>query len=313
LRFIDPVTLVLSIHSRDTLWVVVDRRLSYEHRPPSDTAVKVTILETLDGIAVLAYAGLGATSQGTEPSDWMSAVLRGREGLTLEQALAVLADAATNQLPKHLQALAGGAHSIVIPAFIKDVGPRVYTIDNVVDPKTKEHSCRYENHQASLPGSPSPRLFMAGTGGRYLSRDRSGWRRDLLRIAYANDQGKISDQAVADHLGKLNYNVHQKLRDGTVGPRCIVVWRRRPGSAAAAARSAGGHCFYADIDREKDIPAIPNIGNGMDVQAIVEMLMPELQAWDPSSGAPLNPFGSDVDAINRRLAEIPSEPDEELR
>jgi hypothetical protein len=79
------VTLVLSVHSRNSLWLVVDRRLSYGGcLPPIDDAVKVMILETTDGVGLLAYAGLGATSQRTQPSEWMSAVLRGRGGLTFE-------------------------------------------------------------------------------------------------------------------------------------------------------------------------------------------------------------------------------------
>jgi hypothetical protein len=83
------MTLVLSVHSRDSLWLVVDRRLSYGgRRLPSDDAVKVMNLETTDGVGLLAYAGLGATPQGTQPSEWISAVLRGREGLTFEKALA---------------------------------------------------------------------------------------------------------------------------------------------------------------------------------------------------------------------------------
>jgi hypothetical protein len=72
------VTLVLSLSSRDSLWMVADRRLSYgRHRPPVDDAMKVLTLETLDGVGVLGYAGLGATAAGTQPSAWMSAVLRG--------------------------------------------------------------------------------------------------------------------------------------------------------------------------------------------------------------------------------------------
>jgi hypothetical protein len=36
------MTLVLSVHSRDSLWLMVDRRLSDGgRRPPSDDAVKV--------------------------------------------------------------------------------------------------------------------------------------------------------------------------------------------------------------------------------------------------------------------------------
>jgi len=131
-----PMTLVFSVHSRASLWVVVDRRLSYGgRRPPVDDAVKIMDLETTDGHGLLAYAGLGATPRGTQPSEWMSAVLRGRGGMTFEQALGVLAGAATRELPKYLVSVPGGGHSIVIPAFVRGIGSRLYTIDNVVHPK----------------------------------------------------------------------------------------------------------------------------------------------------------------------------------
>lgn len=119
------MTVVLSVFSRYTLWVLADRRLSYgPTRPPVDNGMKIMGLETHDGRGILAYAGLGATAQGTQPSEWMSNVLRGRGGLTFEQSLGVLANAATVQLPKHLaRMLPVGAHFILIAAFIRGVGP----------------------------------------------------------------------------------------------------------------------------------------------------------------------------------------------
>jgi hypothetical protein len=112
------MTFVLSVIGRDTLWVVADRRLSYDDgRHPDDDAVKIMVLETTDGRGLLAYAGLGATPKGTQPSEWMSAVLRGRGGMTFDQALDALSDAATRELPKHLALLPGGGHFIVVPAF----------------------------------------------------------------------------------------------------------------------------------------------------------------------------------------------------
>jgi hypothetical protein len=52
-------------------------------------------LETTDDVAILGYAGLGATALGTKPADWMSAVLRGRN-LPLEKSLEVLAETFNN-------------------------------------------------------------------------------------------------------------------------------------------------------------------------------------------------------------------------
>ena len=95
------VTLVVAVNGPESIWLLADRRLSYKNRPPKDDARKVMFLETTDGVAILGYAGLGATALGTEPSDWMSAVLRGRN-LPLEQSLGVLAEAMKKQLPRHI-------------------------------------------------------------------------------------------------------------------------------------------------------------------------------------------------------------------
>src|SRR5215831_18553879 len=93
---------------------------------------RATFLETTDATAILGYAGLGATALGTEPADWMSAVLRGRN-LPLEHSLAVLAEALKKQLPRHMLRIAGSgpvAHNVFVPAFVgKEV--RLYTIDLV--------------------------------------------------------------------------------------------------------------------------------------------------------------------------------------
>ena len=85
----------------------------------------------------------------------MSTALRGRGGMTFEQTLGVLADAATRELPEHLASVQGGRHSIDIQAFIRGIGSRVYTIDNVVNHKTGQHWYRYTSHQRTAdPGSP---------------------------------------------------------------------------------------------------------------------------------------------------------------
>lgn len=101
--------------------------------------MRVLDLATLD-VGVLAYAGLGATSSGTQPSQWMSNVLRAHGGLQFEQALSVLADAASRELPRHLA--------------------------RMVDPWTREHRFRFTSHvRTSDPGAPSVGIALAGTGG----------------------------------------------------------------------------------------------------------------------------------------------------
>jgi hypothetical protein len=114
------MTLVIAVTSRDSIWLVADRRLSWPGGF-EDGAVKQTILETHDGgIALLGYAGLGKTHAGTQPSEWMAALLRGRN-LPLDQTLEVLADAVRRELPRHI---GEGEHTILVPAF-KGSQPRL--------------------------------------------------------------------------------------------------------------------------------------------------------------------------------------------
>jgi hypothetical protein len=74
------MTHVFSVQSRDTLWVVADRRLSCKGLPPKDDAVKVVSLETGDGVGVLAYAGLGAEGYAAVRVDERGAARARRPG-----------------------------------------------------------------------------------------------------------------------------------------------------------------------------------------------------------------------------------------
>jgi hypothetical protein len=138
------MTLVLSVNGPETIWMLVDRRLSYRGRPPKDDACKLMYLETIDGDAILGYAGLGATALGNEPAYWMSNVLRGRND-TLEQSLGFIANAMKTQLPRHLihlRHLALPAHHVIVPAFVNGV-PELYSIDLVLDLRQGRSHFRY--------------------------------------------------------------------------------------------------------------------------------------------------------------------------
>lgn len=265
------------------------------------------------GWALIAYAGLGATARGTQPSEWVSAVLRGRSGLNLEHALFILSTAANKELPRHLAQLSGGAHFIIIPAFVRGVGSRIYTIDNVLDRKAGRHFYRYTSHQRTAEaGSPSVRMAVGGTGGYFLAQKRRDWQRALFSLVKAHDRGRVSDYLIADYLARLNHLAHLGVGDGSVGPRCIVTWRRRPDARRPA--SGGAHQFYTGIHREPNSDAIPTILNGMDVRAVVGALSTQFQGLTPdlaSSGT--SPFNLDPDELNRLLSELPSDPDDKLR
>jgi len=182
------------VNGPETIWLLADRRLSYERQKPKDDGRKVMFVDTTDGIAILGYAGLGATARGTEPADWMNAVLRGRN-LPLEQSLAVLAEALKREFPRHMAGVP--SHHVIIPAFLGNE-PRLYTIDLVIDGKIK--CFRYTRHVVNqLPAPPrTPRLGVTGSGALYLAKNKE-WIRGLLRMVKAHDRGQVPLLAVADH------------------------------------------------------------------------------------------------------------------
>jgi len=302
------VTLVLTINGPDSIWVLADRRLSWKARPPKDNARKVMLLETTDGVAILGYAGLGATAIGTEPADWMSAVLRSRN-LSLEQSLGVLAEAMKKHLPRHMVRLPGDgpAHNVFVPAFV-GAESRLYTVDLVFVPDRKSYSFRYTRHVLTTPSgtNKTPRFGLAGSGGLYLTRNKM-WIRSLLRVFRAHERGKVSPRAVADHLAKLNNEVHLGITDQSVGPSCIVAWRYRRGDVH---KGGGGHQFYTGTTADINSPCLPTIAHGMDIKAIVDVFMPHTikMAEVMLAGQPTKEL--DNDELNAELALLPDEPDE---
>jgi hypothetical protein len=298
------MTLIVAAMCRETIWLMADRRLSTPAgKRLSDSARKIMLLETIDGIALLGYAGLGKTALGMEPSDWMSNVLRGRN-MPLESSLAVLANAAKAQLPRHLR-LTG--HTIIVPAFVHN-SPRLYALG--FDPQQK--SCRSTRIVSSLGGRENCLDWaIGGTGATYLLKEKP-WRRELLRMMRAHERNSLSAHAVADHLAKLNFHVYSVMSknkpkpDESVGPRCIVVWRHRKGG--------GAHNCYSGTSRDDASIVLPSIANGGDIGAIMSVFAPPamkaMQDW-MEQGGPFQP--PDEAALNAALANLPREPDESLR
>jgi hypothetical protein len=160
---------------------------------------------------------------------------------------------------------------------------------------------------------------VAGSGQSYILPQPRAWYRPLLSLVAANDHGQVSDILVADRLAALNYEVYEALKKArgaardTVGPRSIVVWRRRPD--VGSKRGGGGHQFYTGTDRDPDSPAIPSIMNGMDGQALVTILTEQLRQQVGQNGidSTVPPPDLDTNEMNRRLAALPPGPDEKLR
>ena len=306
------MTLILAVLGRETIWLMADRRLTSKRNPPRDDARKIMDLETTDGIALLGYAGLGATARGTEPADWMSAVLRGRP-LPIEQSLGVLADAMKRQLPRHILHIPGPAapaHYVLAPAFVNGKST-LYSIDLALTPDRKRFAFRYVRHVNNpTPKSPpvTPHFGLTGSGALYLASNL-GWMPDLRHLVRASDRRRLSPQTVADHLATINYQTHLQTSDNSVGPTCIVIWRNRK---EGAYRGGGAHSSYTGITRDSSTPSLPTIGSGMDIAAIANVLRPLMDEMlkDLMAGNPHK--GLDTDKLNKALADVPDEPDEDL-
>jgi hypothetical protein len=306
------MTLALAVVGPESVWTVVDRRLTDRGRVVREDARKMMFLETSDDVAILAYAGVGATARGTEPADWMSAVLRGRK-LSIEQSLATLAEALKREMPPHLAGLRtprGPSHSVVVAAFVNDE-QRIYTIHLALSADRRQMVFRNTRWVVSTEHVPqrTPRFALAGSGAAILAGDRL-WRRPLLRLVKAFDRRLVAAQTVADALAALNLRVSQSLADRTVGPRCIVAWRNR---RTGVHRGGGGHQTYTGLTRDSNTPSLPSIGNGLDIHALVQVFMPhtmkQLDAIRDGTSAP----ELDTEALNAGLAQLPEGPDENLR
>jgi hypothetical protein len=171
------VTLVVTVNGPKSIWLLADRRLSFKDRQPKDDACKIMFLETTDGVAIFGYAGLGATGLGTEPGDWMSAVLRGRD-LPLDQSIVAVAEAMKKEFPRHMTRMPGGvvpAHHVMVPAFLGKE-PRLYEIDLVFAPDRKGYAFRctrlvasYTGTTRDASGSPPIPIIMGGIAFQALA------------------------------------------------------------------------------------------------------------------------------------------------
>ena len=309
-----PVTAIVTVNGPDTIWVVADRRLSSQGRAVSDVARKLTFLEATDGVAILGYCGLGATALGTEPADWMSAVLRGRK-LPLEQCLNVLSEAVKVQIPGHLAQIPGQTpleHHVLVPAFVGDEA-RFYSIDVGLSLDRKNFKFRFTRHVhggAERVRLNPPRLALGGSGAPYVVRRRN-WARNILRVVRAHEKGLITPLTVADELAKLNEEISRTVPDNSVGPDCIVAWRHRPGKPE---RGGGAHQFYKGSVRSPCSDSLPTIAQGMDVDALVKTMMPHmLPSMDALRRGEPQQQELDREKINEALRRLPVGPDEKLR
>lgn len=303
------MTLIIGLTSKETIWLMGDRRLvskkatSNDYEIKYEDAIKVMELATMEAdIALIGYAGLGKTTSGKELSDWMSSVLNGRN-VPLEDSLKILANAIKCRLPKYISNFNFKKfdHNVVIPAFHNN-HPKLYSIDLSISPKTNVIKFRFTQHvnlkkngELLLP----PRLALAGSGTTYLTSNTK-WMRQLLSLTKKSDKGDIDPSVVADELAKINLKVSENMKDKTVGPNSIVVWRNR---RQGIHKGGGAHKSYTgDKADNTNSPLIPMIAGGMDVKAISRIFMKHFEGN----------IEIDYNLMNEEISQIPDFPSEDL-
>jgi hypothetical protein len=308
------MTLVISVQTRGSLWLVADRRLSQRGRSPIDDAVKIACVEATDGVALVSYAGLGATALRNQPSEWIIRALLGEERgrLTLEQSLGVLAKAMQREFLPHLRQMRDRRHAFVAPAFLGSE-PRLYTITLVETPTgVVSRYTRIVMGGALEPKQITEPFVLAGSGSGALVQARPRGK-ILLRLVKAYNQGKVSEDAVSNYLADLCYYAHQHIRDGSVGPNCIVAWRN---SKTGRHKSGGGLASYAGV-KEGGRVSLPTVASGINVSAIdklmTELLAPRIAEQFEAMKRGEQPPEIWTEEMKERLSKLRHVQDEKLR
>jgi hypothetical protein len=295
---------------------MADRRLTVANRVLRDDATKICCLDTLNGKAIIGYAGLGATARGMEPSEWVSNSLRGLR-VTIEQALEVLVNAAGKALPAHLTGIPQHfQHVMLVPAFTKSA--HLYSIE--YQQTGKEISVGLNRLIKTSSGTSfTPRANAVGSGSRLLSKNPN-WHHKVCGLVRAFNNKKISGNVVAEELNAICQSVHLELTgqgDNSVGDRSIVVWRDL--------QSGGGnHLSYTGTLQDQHSAPIPTIANGIDISTLAIQMLPHFLKIAPQMEAHRNEGHSEMDqqhaamkAFIQKADEIakglPFEPDERLR
>ncbi|GAB4062102.1 hypothetical protein GCM10028777_00770 [Angustibacter speluncae] len=299
------MTFAMTVHGRRSIWVVADQLLSRDGRPVMETASKIVQLETVDGKGFLAYAGLGITKAGMQPSKWMNDTLRGVPGLTFEDSMGRLYDVAQQQLRPILQHMPGHRHDVVGIAHLKDGSRRTLSMTLLWNPSNGQHHQQFLRHTIHdvTPAAPMP-ITVIGSGARVVSADR-GWMGPLRSAIRARDAGRISDFAVADMLARVNLLAN----DGeptTVGTNSIVCWKD-------TVHGGGNFQFYDHDARSHPNAYLPTLDRGLDLSAlggVLESFMgPHLMALLNDEAAP----EIDTTAVDEALGRLPRHPDDRLR
>lgn len=260
------MTFSVALASRTAIWVCADRQLIDRRGPrhSSKSGIKITEIHTDDGVALLAYTGLGRVLD-TQVSHWVSRTLRGRN-LKLEQSLEHVAGAALRRLAPYVKRY-GTSHTF-IAAAIRDRMHHVYVVDLLKKPpQVMRGDPRTKNEVA---------LLLTGSGMIHARQHEQARMKRIKHLVKPYERGVVSAEFIASQLAALNISVSawaRKKGDESVSAESIVV-HRHPNSK----KSGGAHwCFGANgrVD-ETTLVIVPAVVGGYPASAITEVSFPKI-------------------------------------
>lgn len=283
------MTFAVVLASRTAIWACTDRQLTDIRNAgrSSKSGVKITSIETRDGVALLVYAGIGRV-RDTQVSQWVYRTLRSLN-LPLERLLEHVSDAAQRRLAPHVRRV--GSTHFFIAAAIRDRRHYLYEIDLRTSPP---QVIRYEPRTRG-----QVRIGITGSGAIYALRHERSRMISIARSIRQYERGNVSAKFIASQLASLNAAISARAYadgDNTVSPEAIVI-HRHPNS-----QKSGGQqwCFDAAGKQYNDPDAtVPTVANGLPVSDIVGALMGEMRQRMRATPADATP--------ERRINVLPDE------
>jgi hypothetical protein len=267
--------------------------------------VKITCIETQDGVALLAYAGIGRVND-TRVSWWVYRTLRGLN-IPLERSLERVYAAAQRRLAPYIRH--AGAHFFIASA-IREGKHYLYVIDlrRRQPPQVIRHEPRTRTQV---------RIGISGSGALYAQRYEQSRMTSIARLVRQYERGNVSAEFIASQLASLNVAISARARmdgDNTVSPQSIVI-HRHPKS-----KKSGGQEWSFDAEgkpaNDQDA-SVPIVANGFPAAELLgglrRHMTQRMRAMPPDASLEqrLNVLPDDA-TLRALAASIPDTPDERL-
>jgi hypothetical protein len=304
------VTLAITIVSHHGIWQSADTRL-YDvlaKRPLTDASVKQWIFMTADGIATVAYAGLGRLDHDLHVSDLMVRLLRGEE----------------RNLRDTLLAVKGFANERLGPIAWHHRMPHSFNVGAFVSAST--YAAEISNQQVIKFGYPKnvTRLQQSfeiqpvtvGKSGRVLfagmrSRVKAS---DAANLAMAADACPRSYRDYMKLLAAITERVARRVPDYVSG-QCHVVYIRRPPLPDSVPPSETEAFGWAQPPSMTVGPSV--LLHGIDITSMMNPILLQLEAGKhphevsfeiADAGIALEPGVPVVDVTSGRIGRVESDP-----